>query len=75
MRYGDDASSPPPDPGCNHNGRRNIHLRLPYVEASMVRARLLYETGDALKVSALSRTDGVWTFSICRECPKSGPSR
>jgi hypothetical protein len=45
-----------------------IHLRWPYAEAHVVRARLLVETGSRFEVSPLFRTDGGWAFSICREC-------
>jgi hypothetical protein len=40
----------------------------------MVRARLLSEAAPALKISALSRTDGAWAFSICSECAKHAGS-
>ena len=36
----------------------------------MVRARLATETGVPVDVSPLSRADGSWVFTICRECAK-----
>ena len=49
-----------------------IHLRWPYVEASIVRARLVADTGNQFDVSPLYRAEGCWAFTICRECAKRG---
>jgi len=47
-----------------------IRLRWPYAEASIVRARLVSETGTRFDVSPLFRIASGWAFSICRECAK-----
>jgi hypothetical protein len=70
MNNGEHVSSPGPDRRCTHETRRVIRLRLPLVEASMVRARLATETGVPVDVSPLSRVDGSWMFTMCRECAK-----
>jgi hypothetical protein len=61
-----------PEQHCDHAGRRVIRLRWPYVEASIVRARLVADTGNQFDVSPLYRAEGCWAFSICRECAKRG---
>jgi hypothetical protein len=70
MSNGDRVSSPSPDRRCTHETRRVIHLHLPLVEASMVRARVATETGAPVDVSPLSRADGSWVFTMCRECAR-----
>ena len=66
----DEAPRPEPKPRCDHKSRRVIRLRWPYVEASIVRARLVTETGSQFDVSPLYRMDAGWAFTICRECAK-----
>jgi hypothetical protein len=64
------AARHPHDHDCDHADRRVIRLRLPYVEATMVRTRLVTETGMQYDVSPLYRMDHGWAFSMCRECAK-----
>jgi hypothetical protein len=63
--------NPDPNRRCDHDGRRVIRLRhLPYVEATMVRTRLVTEMGIQYDVSPLYRIDRGWALSVCRECAK-----
>jgi len=72
MDDGDSSPRRESAPRCDHAGRRVIHLRWPYVEASIVRARLVADTGNQFDVSPLYRAEGCWAFTICRECAKRG---
>jgi hypothetical protein len=72
MKNSDELTSGDQGPGCDHESRRVIRLHLPYVEARMVRARLVTETGVPVEPSPLYRTDAGWAFTLCRECAQRG---
>jgi hypothetical protein len=54
---------------CTDKQHRIIHLRFPYAEARVVRARVAVEIG-ADRVSALRRNGEGWLFVICRDCAR-----
>jgi hypothetical protein len=66
------ARNPDPNRGCDHRSLRVIRLCLPYVEATMVRTRLVTETAMQYDVSPLYRINGGWALNMCRECAKRG---
>lgn len=66
----DEPLGPEPEPSCIHKSRRVIRLRWRYAEASIVRTRLVTETGARFDVSPLYRTEAGWAFAICPECGK-----
>jgi hypothetical protein len=72
MRKGDSAARAVPDPRCGYESHRTVRLRLPHVEAEMVRMVLATETGLRFEVSRLYRLEGGWALTICRECAKRG---
>jgi hypothetical protein len=54
---------------CADKQHRIIHLRFPYAEARVIRARLAAEIGSD-RLSALRRNGDGWLFVICRDCAR-----
>jgi hypothetical protein len=54
---------------CRNPSHRVIPIRFPYIDADVIRAKLVSQLGSE-RVSRLRRSVGQWTVVICTECAR-----